>query len=179
MRLTVCPAAPAAVLVVLGLALSACAGGEAPAGAVGEPRPGLRLTGTVGGRQVAVADSRPDLLLGGCGRPDGLGEDVCFVSRDLTGEPVVLVFVNPAVLAEGARLDVGAGGCADPAACEEVTGVAVLDLRVGATPARRASGGTLRLAAVQPGARYAGTVLLRFGDGQVSGEFDVTPRPQD
>jgi hypothetical protein len=37
--------------------------------------------------------------------------------------------------------------------------------------------GTLVVSEAQPGTRYTGTLTVRLRDGQVSGTFDVTPRP--
>lgn len=158
----------------LGLVLAAC-GADDPLGArARDGRPGLHLTGTLDGRQLAVGDGGPRLFVGNCQPAAGPSEDVCFISRELGGQLFVLLLRNPVVLETGASLDVADPGCT---ACDDVTDVAVVDVRVGEAPVQRAIGGSLTLAAAEPGAHYLGRVRLELPRGTLSGQFDVVPRP--
>lgn len=154
------------------VALAAC-GTDAP-----QPRDGrgLQLSGTVDGRQLAVSDGSPRMVVGDCGPAGEASDDVCFISRDLNGQLVVLVLKNPGALREDARLDVADADCDDPAVCDEVTDVAVVDLQV-AGDRQRADSGTVIMTTVEEGRRYAGSLRLGLSEGRVSGEFDVVPRP--
>lgn len=141
-------------------------------------RSGLRLSGTVDGRQVAVSDGLPVLNAGDCDVNAGPDRDVCFLSRDVSGDTVILIIENPAVLEEGAALTVGPGRCPQPLACDDESDVAVIDVQIGLDgPRVRATGGRLVMEVVQPFARYRGTVRLELPGGRLSGEFDVVPRP--
>jgi hypothetical protein len=142
-------------------------------------RSGLQLTGTIGGRQVAVSDGLPTLNTGDCDPNDGADRDVCFVSRDIDGTLFVIVFENPDLLVEDASLPVGPGDCRTPEACDAVTDVAVVEVQSGIADRQRATSGQVNLAAVEPGLRYVGTLSLVLPDGRISGEFDVIPRPEE
>lgn len=168
-------------VVAAALALTAGACGEAPDD-LPDPRDGrsgLQLSGTVDGRQIAVNDGLPDLVVGDCDLDDGRDDDVCVVSEDLSGAPVVVVFENPAVLVPGASLPVDGAPCGTAEACDAVTGRAVVDVQVGQGEGRRrASGGEVRVAVVEPSARYAGELRVELPQGgSMSGTFDVVPRP--
>lgn len=169
------------VVLLAVVVLASCGTGDASRSIQQQPRDGragVQLSGTVAGSQVAVSDGSPRLIVGDCLVVGGAAEDVCFVSRDLRGQPVVLAFRNPHVLAEGERVPISDPGCATPAACTEVTGVAVVDVLVGEDIDQRAVGGALTLAVVQESVRYAGEVRLDLPEGRLSGLFDVVPRPE-
>ena len=142
-------------------------------------RSGLRLSGTVHGRQFSTSAGAPNLVAGDCDPNDGRDQDVCFQTQDIDGLDVVLVFENPDVLVAGDTIPVNDPGC-PPELCDAVSDVAVVDLQIGVGGDRtRASDGTLQLTAVVPRLRYAGEILLRFPDGSTAaGEFEVVPRPE-
>ncbi|MDP8970922.1 MAG: hypothetical protein M3N52_10605 [Actinomycetota bacterium] len=159
--------------------LAAC--GTGPPGDGGaqprQGRAGVQLAGTVGERQVAVSDGTPRLIVGDCDPQDGPDRDVCFVSRDIGGTPLRLLFENPDVLAPGESVPVAEVEC-QAAACDQVTDVAVVDLQVGAGgPTRRAVDGLVTTSIIEPRLRYVGTLTLEFRDGRLAGGFDVVPRP--
>lgn len=162
---------------LLALALSGCGRG----GATQQPRDGragLQVTGSVEGRQVAVSDGGPALVIEDCDPPDGFDDDVCAQARDLDGDLFVLVFENPDILITGADLAVG-GDCTTPTRCDTVRDVAVIRVQSGAGERIQATGGELRLSLVAPGRRrYVGTFRLELPGGAVSGSFDLVPRPE-
>lgn len=164
------------LLAVAGAAVVLLAGCGTDAAQPREGRAGLQLSGTVDGRQLAVSDGSPRLLVGDCGPGRTGSEDVCVISRDLNGRLVVLVVKNPGVLEEGASVEVADADCEDPAVCDEVTEAAVVDLQL-ADDRQRADSGTVTMTTVEERRRYAGTVRLTLPGGRVSGEFDVVPRP--
>lgn len=156
----------------------ACGTGERPqTPQPREGRAGLQLSGTVAGSQVAVSDGSPDLTLGDCDVVGGPARDLCVVSRDLRGGPVVLTVRNPEVLVAGETLPVEDPGCTGQG-CDAVTDVAVVDVLLGENRPRRATSGMLALTAVQQGRRYAGSLRLELPDGVLSGHFDLVPRPR-
>lgn len=164
----------ALVLAVL-LSAVACGTGEQPQ--TPQPRDGragLQLSGTVDGRQVAVSDGSPGLVVGDC---DGAPRDLCAVSRDLRGGPVVVTVRNPDALVAGTALPVQDSDCA-ARSCDAITGAAVVDVRLGEGPAQRATGGRLELTVVEEGRRYAGRLRLELPGGSLSGHFDLVPRPR-
>ena len=141
-------------------------------------RSGLSLAGTIGGRQLAISDGLPRLDVGDCDLHDDRDADVCFISRDIDGELIVLVFENPAALVEGEALPVRAGECLRPEDCDAVTDHLIVELQRGVGDRIRATGGTVRLTTVERFLRYAGELRLEFPDGALSGSFDVVPRPE-
>lgn len=170
----------AALLAAGSLLLAACAaGGGAPGGPLPprDGRAGVQLSGTFAGRQVAVSDGSPDLLIDRCAQHIGVDAEVCFAGRDIDGTPVTVVLHNPDVLEPGTTVQVG-GECRTPEECRAVTGVAVVDLQVGQRR-QRAESGTVTVRDVVPGTYYSGAVILRFRDGRLTGGFDVVPRPED
>lgn len=168
----------AALAVLVVLVMVACGTGERPqTPQPREGRAGLQLSGTVAGSQVAVSDGSPDLTLGDCDVAGGSARDLCAVSRDLRGGPVVLAVRNPEVLVAGETLPVEDPGCTGQA-CDAVTDVAVVDVLLGEERPRRATSGILTLTAVQEGRRYAGRLRLEVPDGALSGHFDLVPRPR-
>jgi hypothetical protein len=142
-------------------------------------RSGLYVSGTVAGRQLALTDGAPVLITGDCDLADGRDDDVCFVSRDIDGTFVRIVFENPGVLEPGTTVPVVDEACATRG-CDDVTAGAVVRVQVGATadPAR-ARGGSVRLDTVEPGQRYAGSLTLELPDGRLAGDFNVVPRPEE
>lgn len=164
-------------LLLPALLLSGCGRG----GATQQPRDGragLQASGTLEGRQVAVSDGGPNLVIDDCDPPDGLDDDVCAQARDLDGDLFVLVFENPDVLITGADLAVG-GDCADTVACDAVRDVAVVRVQSGTGERVAATAGELRLTLVEPGRRrFVGSFRLELPGGNVSGSFDLVPRPE-
>lgn len=160
--------------IVLAVLTSGCwsepAGGQQPR----EGRAGLQLAGTIGGRQLALSDGAPRLVVGDCD-PDVSGDqDVCIIADDIDGQLVVLVIENPDVLRAPATLPVVDPDCGDR--CDEVTDGVVVDLQLGTGDRRRARGGSLVLETVERFVHYAGEVRLELASGSVSGSFDVVPR---
>jgi hypothetical protein len=139
-------------------------------------RSGLQGTGTLDGRQVAVGEGLPELVVGDCDPLDGVDEDVCVITDTIDGRTFVFNIENPAALVEGVRLPVGSD-CATTAACDAVTDVAVVSLKLGTDAPVRATGGTLRVGRVEPYANYVGDLSLSLPNGRFSGSFDVVPRP--
>lgn len=139
-------------------------------------RSGLQGTGTLDGRQVAVGEGLPELVVGDCDPIDGLDDDVCVITDTIDGRTFVLNVENPGVLVEGARLPVAAD-CDSAAACDAVTDAAVVSLKLGTDDPVLATGGTLRVGRVEPFANYVGDVSLSLPNGRFSGSFDVVPRP--
>lgn len=171
-----------ATALVAAITLAACGtsgGGTGPAAI--QPRggqSGLRLSGTVEGRQVAVNDGAPVMRLGDCDVNDGPDTDVCFLSREVNGGYFAIIIENPDALEVG-RVEVIDSACRSPFCNDEADG-AVVDLQFErGGPRTRATGGTLTMTAVEPGARYAGTMSLTLPDGRLGGSFQVVPRPDE
>lgn len=165
---------PVWLVIVLAAFTAGC--WSTPTGTVGprDGRAGLQLTGSIGGRQLAVSDGAPDLRIGDCD-PDVAGDDdICAIADDIDGQLVVLVFENPDVMAPGVTLPVADPGCGDR--CDDVTDVAVIDLQLGTQPRVRAAGGRLEVTELIPFSRYVGDVRLTTSSGSLSGSFDLVPR---
>lgn len=143
-------------------------------------RSGLQGTGTLEGRQIAVAQGLPELTVGDCD-PGGPApdDDVCIITNTVDGRLFVLTFENPAVLVPGTQIAVGDPACPTPPACDEVTDVAVVTIKQGTDDPVAAREGSLRTTRVQPFANYVGEVTLQLPTGTFSGSFDVVPRPED
>lgn len=171
------PAALAAVIV--GGVLGGCAADAEGLPPARDGRSGLQATGTVEGRQVAVGRGLPELVVGDCDPIDGRDDDVCVITDTIDGRLLVLAFENPAVLTEGAVLDVGDPACGAPAACDEVTDVAIVTLKFETDDPIRATGGTVRMGQVLPFRNYVGEFAVDLPDGRLNGSFDVVPRPED
>lgn len=137
-------------------------------------RPGLTVTGTFDGRTVGVRDRSPELVEGDCDPQTGPDEDVCIVSRTISGDTFVLVVANPVVLEAGVDLDVASSDCAG-VTCDGITNHAVVDVQVG-SDRRRAAAGRLSVARADRNVRYIGEFTLSLPRGTVSGTFDVVPR---
>jgi hypothetical protein len=142
-----------------------------------EGRAGLQLAGTLRGRQLAVSDGSPSVLVQDCDPRDGIDEDLCVVARDIDGELVVLSFENPEALVEDEVLRF-TDACARPEECDAVRESVVLDVQHGSGPRRRVTAGELRLEVVEPGERYVGRLRLILPNGTLAGSFDLVPRPE-
>jgi hypothetical protein len=173
------------LVLVLTLALLMAACGDSPGDVLPEPRDGrsgIRMSGLLNDRQIALSDGLPTINFGDCDVADGPDRDFCILTRDVNGETIIVVFENPDVLVDGAVLPVGEGNCADPASCDEVTDVAIIEVQFGTDVDARipAVSGTLEIEVAVPGSRYRGSfdISLR-GGGNLSAEFDVVPRPDE
>lgn len=164
-------------LVLVVVAAAWCAGCWSATAESTQPRDGragLQLAGSIAGRQLAVSDGAPRLVVGDCD-PDVSGDaDVCAIGDDIDGTLVVVVFENPDVLEPGATLPVADPGCT--AGCDDVTDVAVVDVQVGTGERRRAVDGSVEVTEVVPFSRYAGQLRLTLPSGSVAGSFDLVPR---
>jgi hypothetical protein len=166
----------AAALVVL---LTAC-GASGMVQPLPEPRDGrsgLQLTGTFGGRQLAVSDGLPDLLVRECSVRHGIPAEVCFATRAIDGTPVVVGLANADVVADAEQLTAGRARCDTMARCAQVADQALVFVRVD-DEVRQATGGSVAVHALEPGSRYAGELRLQIGRDRLSGTFDVVPRPE-
>ncbi|HUG86901.1 MAG TPA: hypothetical protein VMM13_20190, partial [Euzebya sp.] len=156
---------------------------ETPGDVLPDPRDGrsgIRLSGLLDDRQVAMSDGLPTINAGDCDVNEGVDRDLCILTEDISGQPIIIVFENPAVLAEGTTLAVGTGDCADPAACDRVVDVAIIEVGFDADARIRAVSGELRMEVVVPGARYRGAFEIRLPDGSnLDATFDVVPRPAE
>jgi hypothetical protein len=170
-----------AMLAVLAILLAGC--GAEPVGTgpsavrPRDGRSGLHVTGVIRGQQLAISDGLPRLEATDCDPGDGTDQDVCVVSRTIDGTLFVLVFENPTVLAPG-TLRVAPGNCSRPEDCDQVTGVAVIDVQAGVSNRFRAQSGSLTLSVVEPRQRYVGSLSLELPNGRIGGDFDVIPRPE-
>lgn len=170
-----------AAALALSLGLAACSGATPQGAGQQQPREGkagLRITGTVDGRQIAVLDGSPRLVRGNCDPARGPTDDLCFVSRRIDGEVFVLVFRNPDALEAqlgAGRVPIAAPPCPTVEACEQITDEVLVDVQIG-DARQRVTGGSVAVTALEPGQRYAGTVRLNLPDGQLDGSFDVVPR---
>ena len=169
------------MLLLLLLLLAAC--GDTPGDVLPDPRDGrsgVRFSGIVNDRQVAVSDGLPEVNFGDCDINQGSDRDVCIITEDVNGDLVVIVFENPDVLIEDTSIRIGDTPCADPQACDEVTETALVDVQVGTGPRVRAVSGNLDIEVVVPLARYRGEFDLRLPDGgTLNATFDLVPRPEE
>lgn len=164
-----------AAFALAAVVLTGCgSGGANPANQPRDGRAGITLSGTIADRQVSVRDGAPELVFGACDPATGTDDDVCVITQTVVGDTFVLVFENPALLTDGALLDVAGSDCRGDR-CETITGHAVVDVQVGEERVR-ARGGQVLVEAVEPLVRYRGEVRLELPDGRVSGDFDVIPR---
>jgi hypothetical protein len=142
-------------------------------------RSGLQGAGTLEGRQIAVAQGLPELLVGDCDPPDGADDDVCVITGSVDGRLFVVSFENPAVLVEGETVPVVAPRCATPAACDAVTDGAIVTIKLDVDDPVAATGGSVTIQRIEPFRNYAGDLTLRLPTGTFSATFDVVPRPED
>ncbi len=171
-----------AVLLAGALLLAGCGTAGTGTGVSGiEPRDGrsgLQLSGTIGGRQIAVNDGAPVLRLGDCDVNDGADTDLCFFSRDLDGGYFAVIVENPESVAVG-RVAVVDSACSSPN-CEGAGAGAITEVQFAPGERRvRATGGSLNFRTVESSQRYAGTMNLELPDGRVGGTFEVVPRPEE
>lgn len=141
-------------------------------------RSGLQATGTIEGRQVAVGRGLPQLVVGDCDPIDGPDSDVCIITDTIDGRLLVLALENPDALVEGETIAVGDPSCATPAACDAVTDVAIVTVKLDTDDPVRATGGTLRMTRILEFRNYVGELSLDLPDGRLNGTFDVVPRPE-
>jgi len=163
-----------------GLAAAALTGCTAARQEVVQPRDGrsgLQLTGTLKGRQTVVAEGLPELVVGDCDPGDASDDDVCVITDTIDGGLFVLTFENPGVLEPGATVPVADPGCATPAACDAVSDVAVVTVKLDTDEPVPATGGSVRLTRLDPPVNYVGELTLELPIGRLSGGFDLVPRP--
>lgn len=160
------PRRPALVL-LLAVLLLGCGGTGIPQRQPEAVDDGVQATGQLGGARVAISDGNPETNLRDCD-PQTPDEDVCWIARTIDGLTVVFVVENPGALVAGEDLPVRARDCDT---CDDVTDVAVVELRVDGTQ-RRASAG--RLEVREAGDRYAAGFDVRFPDGDaLTGSFNI------
>lgn len=167
----------ACVAVIAGLALlvTGCgADSGGPGGQLRDGRAGVQLSGTVDGRQVAVRDGAPQLVVGDCQPRTGPAQDVCVITQTIGGDTFVLLFENPALLEEGRELHIADAACRG-AACDEVTDHAIVGVQIGDNRVR-ARGGEVRVEHAERFLRYRAEVRLELPGGRLSGHLDVVPR---
>jgi hypothetical protein len=169
-------AALAAASVVL-LAACGASGSMQPQPEPRDGRSGLQLSGSFGGKQVAVSDGLPRLLVGDCSVRHGIPAEVCFASRNIDGNPVIIGLANPEAVASAEQLEAGRARCATMQGCAEVDGHALVFVLVG-EELRQATGGSVGVSTHEPGSRYAGELRLEVGRDRLTGTFDVVPRPE-
>ena len=166
-----------AVGLLVGLALLAggCGADSGdPASQLRDGRAGVQLSGTVDGRQVAVRDGAPQLVVGDCQPRTGPAQDVCVITQTIGGDTFVLVFENPDLLEAGRQLEIADAPCRG-ADCDEVTEHAVVAVQVGEDRAR-ARGGEIHVEHVEQFVRYRADVRVELPGGRLSGHLDVVPR---
>lgn len=131
---------------------------------------GFRATGRLDGARVAVSRGNPIVVDGDCDPNEGLDDDLCVLSRTIDGVQLNLVVENPAVLVEGADLQVDERDCSADG-CDGVTDVVVVDLRVDGDQRPVETG---RIEVLEAGERVAVQfdLSLEGADG-LTGEFDV------
>jgi hypothetical protein len=166
------------------LTLAACGTGASSADQrARQPRQGqagLQLSGSVQGRQLVVRDGLPELEVGDCDpRAGPSDDDVCFISETIDGRLFVFVIENPDALTQSRTLPIEDPPCAGPQACDRVSDAAVVEVQLGTDDRIRADGGELTIDRLRPFSRYTGSVTAQLGDGQVSGSFEVVPRPDE
>ena len=156
--------------------LTACGASGMPVSQGADGESGLRLTGRVDGRQIAVADGAPQQRVGDCALIVGLPADLCLVSRTIDGTRVVLGIGNPEHVAEqDGSVPVERARCGSQSECRDVTGRGVAFLLLGDASVPVDSGSlTITRYDVQEG--YAGIFDLTLANGRVTGQFDVAPR---
>lgn len=172
-----------ACLVLLGLALLLTGCGETPGDVLPDPRDGrsgIRLSGQLADRQIAMSDGLPTINASDCDVNEGPDRDLCILTRDINGERIIIVFENPDVLVEGETVPVGPGDCSEPPACDDVTDVAIIDFGFADRARIRAVSGQVTMEVVVPSSNYRGDFDLRLPDGSpLQATFDVVPRPEE
>lgn len=159
-----------AVASLLAALTAGCVGGEEVQRQPEADDDGIQATGTIDGRRVAISRGAPVVTLGDCDPNEGLDRDLCLVFRTIDGVQMNLVVENPDALVAGETIDVRARDCVG---CDDVTDVAVVDLRIDSEQ-RRAEGG--RLVVREADERYAVEFDLRLPSGdRLTGSFNVRP----
>ncbi len=158
----------AAACAALALLATACAGASVQQRQPETGNDGVRATGRIDGRRVAISDSDPEVNATDCDPGIETDTDVCWIARTIDGLTVAFVVENPTALVAGESLPVDEDDCGT---CDDVRGHAVVDLRVDGQQ-RRAIGGRLDVQQVEE--RWAAEFRLRFGDGdELTGSFDI------
>lgn len=154
--------------------LPACAEGDAVQRQAVTGTDGVQATGRLDGQRIAISSGEPDVVLGDCDPGDGMDRDLCVNVRTIDGVTMNIVIENPdGVAAVGDTVPVRSDTCT-ATGCDDVTEVAVVDVRVGGTQ-ERATGGTLTITDLEE--RGVGRFDLRFPDGDtLVGTFDVRLR---
>lgn len=166
------------LVLVLALATASCTAASGSMPPPRDGRSGLQGAGTFEGRQIAVAEGLPQLVVGDCDPVDGPDDDVCVIADTIDGRLFVLTFENPAALVEGAVLPVEDPACTQQG-CEAVTDVALVSVKLETGRPVRATAGTVRVERVVPFLNYAASFSLDLGDsGAFNGQMDVVPRPE-
>lgn len=154
--------------------LPACAEGDAVQRQAVTGTDGVQATGRLDGQRIAISSGDPEVVLGDCDPGDGMDRDLCTNVRTIDGVTLNIVIENPdGVVAAGEAVPVRAHACT-ATACDDVTDVAVVDVRIAGTQ-ERATGGTLAITDLEE--RGVGRFDLRFPDGDtLVGTFDVRLR---
>lgn len=155
--------------------VAACAGGEDVQRQPEAIDDGLQATGLLDGKRVAISRGEPIVVDGDCDPNEGLDVDLCILVRTIDGIQINLVIENPGALAVGQTIDVREDDCTS---CDDVTGIAVVDVRIDGDE-RRAEGGKLEISGVGS-PRWAAEfdLNLPFGD-RLTGSFNVRPGAAD
>ena len=153
---------------VLALLLAACATSSLPQRQPEALDDGVQATGRLDGQRVAASDGAPETNLVDCDAGDGIDADVCWIARTIDGLTIAFVIENPDALQAGETIPVQEDPCDT---CDDVTGHAVVDLRVDGEQRRASSG---RLVVSETGQRYAAQFDVRFRGGDaLNGEFNI------
>lgn len=134
---------------------------------------GIQATGQIEGSRVAISRANPTVVVGDCDANDGLDEDLCILSRTISGTSINLVVENPDVLVPGETVEAGVrctGGC------DDVTEGAVVELRVDDEVLVVTRGS---ISVEEAGPRWIADFDLFLRDGRLNGTFDVAPTPID
>ena len=129
---------------------------------------GVQATGRLDGARIAISDGGPETNLVDCDPGIAIDADVCWTARTIDGVSLTFVVENPGALAAGERIDVRESDCVT---CDDVTGHAVVELRVDGR-SRRGIGGYLDVSRADD--RYAARFDVRFREGAtLSGRFNI------
>jgi hypothetical protein len=129
---------------------------------------GVQVTGVLDGSRVAITSGAPEVSFRDCDSSDGLDRDVCWVARTIDGLSLAFVIENPDVLVAGETIPVRGDPCDQ---CDDVTGKAVVDLRVDGEQ-RRATSGSITV--IEVGERIAARIRIELpGGDDLTGSFNV------
>ncbi len=164
------------LLVALAVALSACGGTSSQQRQPVSVDDGIQLVGRLAEQPINISDGAPLVLIEDCDANDGRDLDLCIVARTIDGQQLNVVIENPAALRAGESLRVERRDC-HPAACDSITDVAIVEVRLDGVPFR-ASGGELVMTAADP--RFSASIRLTFGGpDRLTGAFDVIETPPE